>query len=290
MLVFRPITTAGESEMILPILPPTLAQAVTITDQNEAEIFALHMREIVQASLPTAIDGRVDLYIQGSRRRGTAVEERPDLDLIAEAYVNRCGYEADADLLVTWKNSVEQQLVSRWGGTAIRRLNGALRVQAVIPCDLVLAFHHSEKRKGRIEHGIWFVTESNPVTSFIDWPEQVHANILFKDRMNGGRVLQTIRLLKRLRNQCCECWCNSVDLPSFLLESIAWNIPDKIYQREHPDCLKAATQWLCRLPLISLESLLDASGLDPLFRPDQPWTIAIVRRFIKLVADQIECT
>ena len=102
--------------MTLPILPLTLAQAVTITDPNEAETLALHMHEIVQASLPTAIDGRADLHIQGSRRRGTAVEEKPDLDLIAEAHVNRRGYEADADLLVTWKNSVEQQLVSRWGG------------------------------------------------------------------------------------------------------------------------------------------------------------------------------
>lgn len=276
--------------MTLPIL--TLAQAVTIIDPNEAETLALQMREIVQASLPTAIDGRAELYIQGSRRRCTAVEERPDLDLIAEAYVNRRGYDADADLLVTWKNSVEQQLVSRWGDTAVKRLNGALRVQAVIPCDLMLTFHHSEKRKGRIEYGIWFVCESDPVASFIDWPEQVHANILFKDRTNRGRVLQTIRLLKRLRNECRECWCNSVDLPSFLLESIAWNIPDKIYQLrcEYSDCLKAATQWLCSLSLTSLESLIDASGLDPLFRPDQPWTIATVRRFIKLVADQIECT
>lgn len=275
--------------MALSIL--TLSQAVTITDPNEAETLALHIREIVQTSLPTAIGGRADLYIQGSRRRGTAVEERPDLDLIAEAHINCREYEADADLLVTWKNSVEQQLVSRWGDAAVRRLNGALRVQAVIPCDLMLTFHHSEKRKGRIEHGIWFVTESNPVASFIDWPEQVHANILFKDRTNRGRVLQTIRLLKRLRNQCCECWCNSVDLPSFFLESIAWNIPDKIYQLrcEYSDCLKAATQWLCGLPLTFLESLMDASGLDPLFRPDQPWTIATVRRFIKLVADQIEC-
>lgn len=124
-------------------------------------------------------------------------------------------------------------------------------------------------------------------TRIINWHHQHHSNGVNKNNRTGRRYKRIARILKRLRDDMKANGNHqaksAADVPSFLLECLAYNASDDCYQRDHlyDDTSAVITEiWNKTKPETEDFVLVEASGLKWLFGTSQPWSKATAHEFL----------
>ncbi len=121
----------------------------------------------------------------------------------------------------------------------------------------------------------------------INWHHQHHRNGVDKNKRTGRRYKRTVRILKRLRDDMNDKGSakaqRAADVPSFLLECLAFNAADSCYEHDHVyDDAHAviAQMWTKTKPETKDLVLREVSRLKWLFHSSQPWTKAQAHAFL----------
>lgn len=240
----------------------------------------------------------VRVFAQGSYRARTNIRLDSDVDInVCLQNPFFCHYplgktRSDFGLIegsITFqefKQLVEIALVNKFGRGSVKRSNKAFDVHENtyrIDADVVasLAHRHYTGQTNRIgEHH--FITptgvEFHPDNGgqVVNWPEQTYANGVEKNDKTGRRYKGIVRILKRLRNEMQEKEIQAAsNIASFLLESLAWNVPNDWFGH---DTLNDDVRYVLAH---CINSTLDdqkcvawkeVNELKYLFGGSQPWT------------------
>lgn len=123
----------------------------------------------------------------------------------------------------------------------------------------------------------------------INYPVQAHMNGVSKNNATGRRYKRVVRILKRMRDELKENFMLGPLLaqdvpPSYLVESLCYNVPDCIYNEatNYYDLMVGALRSLV-VGIDAGNHFVETNGIKPLFaeigRYKQPWTKTTARGF-----------
>jgi len=124
-----------------------------------------------------------------------------------------------------------------------------------------------------------------------NWPKQAYENGVKKQKNTGERFKKMVRILKTIRNKMQEEGIQGAnDVPSFLIESMVWNVPDDRFNKDtYYDDMKnvVANCFNQTLNGGKCKYLKEANGIKYLFRPAQPWTHEQAHSFFDAAWDYV---
>jgi len=281
----------------------SLAKSPSDTEEERCENAKRMIGEAIRSS-QTLQKLEINVFAQGSYRNNTNVRLDSDVD-ICVCCMDYCYTDyafakglSDSDVGLTlgsytcsqFKNEVEQALRQYFGSSAVSRGNKALEVRANtyrVDADVVPCFEH--RRYQRDSEGKPYCisgTELRPDKGgrIINWPEQHYKNGVRKNDATGRRFKRIVRILKKLRNQMDEKGIRAVKpIPSYLIESLVWNVPNKGFGH---DTYMADVRWTLAYLFNETRKLDDCkewgeiNELLYLFHKDQPWTCWQANNFL----------
>lgn len=283
----------------------TWAQPPGKTEQERCDNAEAAIRKAVDSSTALAAKSRV-VFPQGSYRNRTNVRADSDVDvcvMCTESFFYRIpDGTSPADFNFTtpaaysyavFKDDVQASLQSYFGASSVKRGKKAFDIHHNtyrVDADVVAAFEYrSYSEDGSYRKGAGFLPDGG--TLITNWPEQHYANGVNKNDTTGRRFKALVRILKRLRNKISdEGRTAAQDVPSFLIESLVWNVPNEGFghgtytsdvrwvlahsynnTRKDSDC----AEWV------------EVNGIKYLFHTAQPWTRAQAHAFISGAWDYI---
>lgn len=185
-----------------------------------------------------------EVFGQGSYANDTNVRLNSDIDMNVmykgEAFYSLPVGKTEADYYIQlsnilsfgeYKNMVEEALVNEFGRIFVKRENKCIRVlgnDKRIECDVVPTFAYHRYEENGIIEGIRFITDKSEIVN--GFPKQHTANAIEKNKLTERKFKRATRIFKRLRYKLKD---DRIDFPntitSFLIESLIWNVPNKIY-------------------------------------------------------------
>ena len=188
-----------------------------------------------------------DVYAKGSYPNHTNVVRDSDVDIAAELtsiiqheFIHSARglslsdfgiqrYEGDYGA-PSFKDDVEHALVEHFGRSVVTRGNKSIHIRQtssglkadVVPCMTLIS--HSSRQSQR--HGIQIEPDRGPIVH--NFPRQHLGEGVRKNDGTYRRYKRVVRILKRLENEMVDA--RVIDsVPSFLVESLTWNVPDRIF-------------------------------------------------------------
>jgi hypothetical protein len=263
------------------------------------------IREAIQES-PELSDLSIRVFAKGSYKNNTNVRLDSDVDVAVELQnifyweaVNDATGLSGADLGITpysgsyrperFKDDVERALITKFGNSVVDRGNKAIHVREdsrslaadVVPCFTYHRYDGIDNSGWPIYHqGIQIRPDSGG--TMVNWPEQSYAAGVAKNEVTGRRYKRVVRILKRLENDMVEKGV-SAEVPSFLTESLVYNVPNEGFQNNG---YKADVRYtLVHLYNGTLEGggaegWVEVNGLKWLFFPTQPWNKSQAQTFL----------
>lgn len=193
-------------------------------------------------------DRRYEIFGQGSRVNNTYLESGSDIDLVLMLSETDQPWESFRDDVLA---ALGESFTVRMGRRCLNVDDPDSLFGEMV--DILVAVEH---RQG-VEQGVFFRDqEGRPI---VNYPKQHRRNGDAKDLRTGGRFKETVRAVKRARLTA------GVDVPSYLLECLLYNVPDRVY-RTHADPLA----WLSRRHRRDPEAfaqLFCQNGINRLFGP-----------------------
>ncbi|MEV6348981.1 hypothetical protein [Actinoplanes sp. NPDC051851] len=209
------------------------------------------------------LDGRpYEIFGQGSRVNGTAIEPASDIDLVL--MLTAPGRWED------FRDDVRSLLGESFDVRTGRRCLNIDSLYGEAVDVLVATEHHGP------EQGVFFRdAEGRPIVNF---PKRHTVNGDAKDGRTGGWFKDVIRAAKRARPA-------GDPMPSYLIECLLFNVPDRVYRE--PDPYGAAFGWLRRCYRdhpAAFAGLPCQNGINRLFGvgPDQ-WKPGEAARIIEVL-------
>lgn len=219
------------------------------TEQEKQERTERMIREAIDAHNPLK-NCSLKVYAKGSYANNTNVRADSDVDIAVECteaeyweeakqgFHKPCGRYAGiwtpeklrSELVAALKAKFAGQ-VDDTGSTAIKINSGSARVDAdVVPCFSYRHYFESTSRQGTKI----FKTDGS---GLVNYPAQQLENGIAKNKRTGYAYKKGVRLLKRIENVMAEDGTFR-DLPSFFIESLAFNCPDSAFAHSTwTDCL-----------------------------------------------------
>jgi predicted nucleotidyltransferase len=279
------------------------------TSQTKSENAERAVRKAIAASTRLS-QKNIEVFVQGSYANRTNVREDSDVDvcvLYTDAFFSEyppglsreaLGFAAGGYLYAEFKNDVEAALISYFDTNSVTRGNKAFDIHANtyrIDADVVPCFEH-RRYTGTIGNHRYVDppgTELHPDAGerVINWPRQNYSNGVWKNDNTGRRFKAVTRILKRLKNEMlANGQAAAKPIPSYLLECLAWNVPDGDLQQE---TLRRTMRHV--LAHLWNETRTDekcgewgeVNELKYLFRSSQPWTRTQVNTFLQAAWDYI---
>lgn len=185
-----------------------------------------------------------------------------------------------------FKNDVGFALANHIGSDSVFRGNKAFDVHENsyrIDADVIPCFEYRwYPEEGGCVYGTAFVPDNG--TQFIhNFPQQNYDNGVAKNDATRRRFKGIVRILKTL---CYAMRYAGVDdaknVPSFLIECLAWNVPDHYFMRESLiDAVKGviADIWNRTGKEFVYANWFEVNGIKFLFHGAQPWTRAQANSF-----------
>lgn len=137
--------------------------------------------------------------------------------------------------------------------------------------------------------GIGFLTDKG--VRINNWPKQAYENGVTKQSNTGERYKKMVRVVKKLRNKMQEDDILTVqDVPSFLIESLVWNVPDDGFNHENyyddvkyvvANCFNKTTKDE------DCKEMCEANDIKYLFHLSQPWTRVQAHDFFNAAWDYL---
>jgi hypothetical protein len=159
-----------------------------------------------------------------------------------------------------------------WGNKAFDVHENTYRIDAdVIPCFEYRWYPES----GGCFYGTAFIPDNG--SGFIhNFPEQNYQNGISKNDATRRRFKAIVRVLKTLCYQMQAAGVTKAkNVPSYLIECLAWNIPDHLFMRDSlVDAVGAviADIWNRTGNEFVYSSWFEINGIKFLFHGSQPWT------------------
>jgi hypothetical protein len=193
-----------------------------------------------------------DVYPKGSYPAFTNVVRDSDVDIAAELttfrgnrFVNDAAgltiddlglsrYTGDATL-AGFKDDVERALVAAFGAGPVDRGKKAIHIREssrslnadVVPC----VTNETWLSKYSSRTGVRLLNDELPADLILNYPKQHLEEGTRKNDATSRRYKRVVRILKRLENKMVEE--GRIDaVPSFLIESAAYNVPNHIFGRD----------------------------------------------------------
>ncbi|WP_162907431.1 hypothetical protein [Allorhizocola rhizosphaerae] len=246
-----------------------------------------------------SFDGQsFDVYAKGSYPNHTNVVRDSDVDIAVELTgitnhefihgaeglslddVGITPYTGSYDLN-RFKNDVELALARQFGRGAVIRGDKAIHIEGsrqrlkadVVVCQTLVS-HTS--RQGRFE-GIRIRPDSGG--EIHNYPRQHLAEGIRKNDATQRRYKRIVRILKRLENEMVRAGATA-DIPSFLIESLVWNLPDRIFNN-NPTWTTRISEALHVIhdSYKTQDKWFETNGIKYLFRPTQKWDEAQADKF-----------
>jgi len=210
------------------------------------------------------LDGRpYEIFGQGSRVNGTALEQGSDIDLILML-------RAPAPAGYGWEGFRDDVLATLGRTYPVRMGRRCLNVDepgslfGEMVDILVATEFRLPTATGVVEQGVFFRDQDGrPIVNF---PRQHRRNGDAKDRRTGGRFKEVVRAAKRAKKLAeRELLLAAGAAPSYLLECLLYNVPDEVYRTASTgEAYRGALRWLDRAELAGLAC---QNGINQLFGP-----------------------
>lgn len=251
------------------------------------------------------LDGRpYEIFGQGSRVNNTYIEQTSDIDLVL---MLKLPFESNVEALVRepyqaarygWEDfrddvlaALGESYVVRMGRRCVNvddpdSLFGGL-VDILVATEYRLYSSLPARGVEHYEQGVFFRDrEGRPIVNF---PKQHRRNGDVKDLRTGGRFKQAVRTVKRARGLAeRERMIAEGAAPSYLLECLLYNVPDRVYRASSPEqAHRGALEWLrrCHREDPALFATLPCqNGINRLFGtgPDQ-WEAGAAGRIVDVL-------
>jgi len=241
----------------------------------------------------------IDVFVQGSYRNNTNVRQDSDVDVGVSCndvffYELPYGYNPDSYRFATstysfaiFKNELEGALKNYFGSKSVTRGNKAFDIKANsyhVEADVAPFFEYRRYTAPTVfDKGVAMLPDNAPRDRIINWPEQHYRNGVEKNKDTGRRYKSIVRILKALANEMIDSRIYGGTISGFVLECLAWNVPDSYYDGEsyledfinisHFLLSYSQTDEQCQY-------WLEVSSLKLLFGPQQKWTRKQVREFV----------
>ncbi|MFI5937685.1 nucleotidyltransferase [Actinoplanes sp. NPDC051494] len=210
------------------------------------------------------LDGRpYQIFAQGSRVNGTAVEPTSDIDLVLmlSAPAGVSAWEDFRDDVLT---VLGESYTVRMGRRCVNVDDPDSLFGEMV--DILVATEyrfHPVPGAGSFEQGVFFRDrEGRPIVNF---PKQHRRNGDAKDLRTGGGFKQVVRTAKQARRRAGST------APSYLLECLLYNVPDHVYRAGSPGAAyRGAIAWLrrChRTDPVAFAGLSCQNGINRIFGP-----------------------
>lgn len=236
-------------------------------------------------------DKTIRIFAQGSYRNRTNVRQDSDVD-ICVLCTNTFYYELPDgknrdDFRISpatyndneFRKDVQESLVNQFGSSNISVGNKAWNISENtyrVTADVVSCFEYRYYfENGQYLEGTAVLLKSG--TYICNFPEQNYQNGKIKKDNTSNRFRSAVRILKNLNNQIVEQSADFAGLPSFLIESLVWNVPNEGFGH---DAYLADIQWI--LAYLCNETRSDdtcikwceINGIKYLFYKSQKWNRA----------------
>lgn len=278
------------------------------------------VRDALQGASRLA-DCKYEVFLQGSFANNTNIAPVGDVDLVvmmtmpieenivaldgrgrrnfAEAYeMSPYGWpEFRADV---FKAMRRRYFIS--GGKRcleVKHWDSLLRVPVDILPSIEYRNYHSFVRPGLEDYdeGVYFRHRNG--TAITNYPKQHRVNGRRKARSTAGRSKAVVRCVKNARNHLSECpglmreQHKLMEMaPSYYLECLVHNVPDRLFEGALPDVVRTAANWLCACaPTAAWPRLKCQNEIVALFGdgPDQ-WDPDIARKVVDPLRDMFDRT
>ena len=240
----------------------------------------------------STVKGNIKTFGQGSYQNHTNVRLDSDVDVcvlfkglfLFDIPVGRTpgefGISPGPDYpFSAYKNSVEAALRRKFRGNTVERGNKSIKLKSNtnrVEADVVPAFEYRNYTGSGYEYydGIKFHTDGGEWV--VNYPRQHGDSGNAKNSQTSRRYKRIVRLLKKINYELAE----DGYIPSFLVECLAWNVPDTVYSQrfdfKYADILLEVLQYihLHTKPkaYFSSKGWREVNGLIPLFGGHSKWT------------------
>ena len=249
------------------------------------------------------------VFAQGSYKARTSVRQDSDVDICVclnstffsrypegktrEDYGNTDGSITFAE----FKNLVETALKNYFGSDKVIRGNKAFDIHSNsyrVDADVVPAFAYRYYNGGGEDDyikpaGIGFLTDKG--VRINNWPKQAYENGVSKQSNTGERFKKMVRVMKKMRNKMQEDNITSAsDVPSFLIESMVWNVPDNGFNSDdYYDDVKyvVANCFNKTIKDEDCKEMCEVNNIKYLFHSSQPWNRAQAHSFFDAAWDYV---
>lgn len=280
----------------------TWAQPPSQTEQERSGRAVRAIQKAVDNSLQ--LQGRnIDTFVQGSYANGTNVRQDSDVDVCVmcastffydlppEITLQSIGSGPAHYTYPQYKNDVLSALAMQFkshnltqGKKAFHiRENTYRKVADAVACFEYRNYFYNHYGQLMYHPGTALVPdkESHFITNF---PKQHYENGTAKDAATVGRFKLLVRIVKRLRNEMEENdYIVAKPIQSFLLESLAWNWPNEIYnaQSTWSGMTKEFLAFVWGGTKIDgyCASWVEVNNIKPLFAQPNKWTRQQVNDF-----------
>jgi len=251
----------------------------------------------------------ISIFAQGSYKSRTSVRQDSDVDVCVRLnstfftrypegktdsdYGNSEGSTNFAD----FKNLVETALKNYFGSDTVSRGNKAFdihsnsyRVDADVLPTFAYRYYNGNGENDYIKPvGVGFLTDMG--IRINNWPKQAYDNGVKKQSNTGERYKKMVRIMKKMRNKMQEDGiAEAMDVPSFLIESLVWNVPDNGFNHnDYYDDVKHVIVHYFNKTLKDEEckEMCEVNNIKYLFHPLQPWTREQAHSFFSAAWDYV---
>lgn len=285
----------------------TWASPLSKTEKERMENTEVAIKNAIQKD---ATLSRMDIsvFAQGSYKGRTSVKQDSDVDVCVrlnstffvrypegktrEDYGNIDG----SITFQSFKSLVENALRNYFGSNQVTRGNKAFDIHSNtyrVDADVLAAFAY-RYYNGRGENdyikpvGVAFLTDQG--VKINNWPKQTYDNGVAKHSATGERYKKMVRIIKKLRNKMNDEGKLTFNAPSFLIESLVWNVPNRMFN--HDDYYDDV-RWVvaeCFNKTLSddeCKNLCEVNDIKYLLHPAQPWTREQAHNFFNAAWDYI---
>ena len=252
-----------------------LSVAPTPAEQEKAKRIHTQIRAHLESD-PNLAKYSVNTRLQGSYRHSTNVREDSDVDMncrTASIYQSELNwlnktpahtgqpselqrYEATripaSFTFLDYRADVLASLIRKYGSSVVNG-NKAIKVAGntnrmdadVLPCIEHRRYRYfNSSTDNDFARGVAFQAK-NGGRWFINYPEQNHENLTTKNVATGGKVKDTVRIVKRIRNLMSAAGSWDMERsPSFYLECLIWNAPSYLFDGSHGDVVFNVLKYL----------------------------------------------
>lgn len=274
------------------------AKAPGQTEQSKCDNAVAAIRKAKDAWLALANRG-VSVFAQGSYANRTNVRQDSDVDvcmLCSDTFFYDLppGKTTSNFNLITppdygysqFKNDVGAALTSYFSSGHVVRGNKAFDIHENtyrISADVVPCFPYRSylDNSGWLE-GVAFLPDNGG--RIVNWPEQNYDNGVRRNNETGQGFKGAVRILKTLRYKMNdEKVAAAAPIPSFLLESLCWNVPMNTFILPTYTAVMRETLVYLFNNTIKFEDCMgwrEINGIKDLFLGGQSWTCQQVNAFI----------